>query len=470
MKRVFEKVKADKRIIIGYSTSLFFLLVTYLVTMFANYQVKKRTALVEHTYKLISGMEMLLSKLKDAETGVRGYALTRDLAFLEPYVNSQSMADSIFNEINILTQDNIVHQQRLTGLKKSIDRRFEILIASVNYFKNGAKDTAFKMVPLQMESKRVMDKIRLSVEIIQNDEKNMLAKRDIDLKSTFTRIDSITIISLVLTISLVVIGFVTYTRENKARKIALKNIEEYQQQLSNRIRELDAANSELKQMRTMEKFAASGRIARTIAHEVRNPLTNINLAANQLKVDVFKPDENALYLFEIIERNSQRINKLIADLLNSTKFTELRFTSKPVIEVIDESLAMAADRIELNQIKVEKKYVDDCMLNVDFDKIKIPFLNIIINAVEAMEPGKGVLKVETRKDGDKCIVTISDNGCGMDEVSLSKLFEPYFTSKPKGNGLGLTNTQNIILNHQGTIAVQSELGKGTAFTIRLVIA
>jgi signal transduction histidine kinase len=470
MKKVFEKVKADKRIIIGYSTSLFLLLVTYVVTMIANNQLKDRTATVEHTYKLISTLEVLFSKLKDAETGVRGYALTRDTIFLEPYENSKSVCDSIYQKITMLTKDNPVQQYRLLDLKKSMKRRFEIFIAAIDYYKNGAVDPTYKLRAMQFESKREMDKLRLTVAIMQDEEKRLLAKRDTALKSTFATINSITIISLVLTVMLVVIGFVTYTNENKARITAMKNLKENQQQLSNRVNELNDANIELKQMRSLEKFAATGRIARTIAHEVRNPLTNINLATSQLKTDILSPDENILYLFGIIDRNSNRINKLISDLLNSTKFTELRFTTAPVNDILDESLKMAKDRIELNQITIKKNYTTNCKLNIDTEKIKIPFLNIIINAIEAMEPGKGILEITTKEEGGKCVIIINDNGIGMDAEALSKVFEPYFTNKPKGHGLGLTNTQNIILNHQGTISVESEAGRGSTFIIKLIVA
>jgi signal transduction histidine kinase len=470
MKKVFEKVKADKRIIIGYSTSLFLLLVTYVVTMIANNQLKDSTATVEHTYKLISALEVLLSKLKDAETGVRGYALTRDINFLQPYDNSKTDCDSIYKKIVILTKDNPVQQYRLLDLKKAMKRRFEIFIAAIVYYKNGATDPDYELREIQLEAKREMDKLRLTVAIMQDEEKQQLAKRDNDLKSIFNTINSITIISLVLTVMLVVIGFITYTNENKGRITAMNNLEENQQQLSNRVNELNEANIELKQMRSLEKFAATGRIARTIAHEVRNPLTNINLATSQLKTDIPAPDENMLYLFGIIDRNSNRINKLISDLLNSTKFTELRFTTALVNDILDDSLRMAKDRIELNQITIKKNYTTKCKLNIDTEKIKIPFLNIIINAIEAMEPGKGILEITTKEEGGKCVIIINDNGIGMDAEELSKVFEPYFSNKPKGHGLGLTNTQNIIFNHQGTISVESEAGKGSTFIIKLIVA
>ena len=469
MKRIFEKVKADKRIIIGYSASLFLLLVTYLVTLLANKQLKDRSERLDHTYNVLFNLEYMLSLIKDAETGVRGYALTRDINFLDPYVHSKEMADSIYNRLKLLTKEDIVQQNRLNELKAIMDSRFEMFKESVNYYQNGAIDTSYPSRSRQLLAKRLMNKIRLTVSILQNEERHSLAKRDAELKSTFSSINSITITSLLLTLLLVIIGFVTYTSENRARKIALENIKEYQKQLSNRIDELNTANAELVQMRSIEKFAATGRIARTIAHEVRNPLTNINLATSQLKTDMVEANESILYLFDIIDRNSNRINKLISDLLQTTKFSELTFSTVSVKDLLEETLLMAKDRIGLHHISIQKNFSDNIMINVDKEKIKIAFLNIIINAIEAMEPDLGILKIETKAEGKNCFIVISDNGIGMDENSLNKLFEPYFTNKPNGNGLGLANTQNIIFNHKGTIQVESVVGSGTSFTIKLGI-
>ncbi len=467
MKKVFEKVKADRRIIIGYSASMILLLITYIVTLVANNNLKERTVMVDRTVNVIFNLELLLSTIKDAETGARGYALTRDISFLDPFVNSKEKADSLQKCLVVLTKDNMVQQDRLTKLKALTKERFDIFREAIDYYKNGSPDSTFKVTEAQYKSKQLMDKIRLTVSIMQNEERHLLVQRDNALKLSFSSIKTITIISLLMTLLLVVIGFVTYTRENKGRKRAMQNITEYQQQLSNRIDELDTANAQLLQMRSMEKFTATGRIARTIAHEVRNPLTNINLASSQLKTDITDIDENSLSLFDIIERNSNRINKLISDLLNTTKFSELNFTNISVNDVLDEALIMAQDRIGLHQITVEKTYGATCHIIVDTEKIKVAFLNIIINAIEAMEPGKGILHIDTKTEKGKCFVTITDNGTGMDEIALSKLFEPYFTNKPNGNGLGLANTQNIIFNHKGTVHVSSIIGKGTIFNIAL---
>lgn len=467
MKKVFEKVKADKRIIIGYSASMILLLITYIVTLVANSNLKQRTVMVDHTVNVIFNLELLLSTIKDAETGARGYLLTRDISFLDPFVNSKEKADSLQKYLVVLTKDNMVQQDRLTKLKAFTKERFNMLREAIDYYKNGSPDSTFKVTEAQYKSKQLMDRIRLIVSIMQNEERHLLVERDNQLKLSFASIKTITITSLLLTLLLVAIGFVTYTWENKGRRTAMQNITEYQQQLSKRIDELNTANTQLVQMRSMEKFTATGRIARTIAHEVRNPLTNINLAASQLKTDITDIDENSLSLFDIIERNGNRINKLISDLLNTTKFSELNFTNVSVNDVLDEALIMAQDRIGLHQVTIEKNYGATCHIIVDTEKIKVAFLNIIINAIEAMEPGKGILHVDTKTEKGKCFVTITDNGTGMDENALSKLFEPYFTNKPNGNGLGLANTQNIIFNHKGTVHVSSIIGKGTIFNIAL---
>ncbi|RYD70428.1 MAG: GHKL domain-containing protein, partial [Sphingobacteriales bacterium] len=111
-----------------------------------------------------------------------------------------------------------------------------------------------------------------------------------------------------------------------------------------------------------------------------------------------------------------------------------------------------------------------CNVSADSERIKIAFMNIIINAIEAIETKDGVIEIKTEAKDDNCVVTITDNGKGMDQKTLSKLFEPFITSKANGTGLGLTNSQNIILNHKGGIQVESTSGKGTSFIIQLPFA
>jgi signal transduction histidine kinase len=136
--------------------------------------------------------------------------------------------------------------------------------------------------------------------------------------------------------------------------------------------------------------------------------------------------------------------------------------------LLEESLLEARDRVQLNRVTIERKYSPTAIwLNVDRNQMKIAFLNIIVNAIEAMPHENGILSISTAVIDGSCQIRIGDNGKGMTMEILSKIFDPYFTSKSKGNGLGLTNTQNIILNHKGRIQVLSEAGNGTEFIIIL---
>ncbi len=470
MTTVFKRTKDDKRIRLGYGVAIFLLLFAYAITFYANRQLLKQSGMVAHTNKVIANLEIMLSELKDAERYVRGYVITKQPELLSPYIGSGEKADSLYHVVLQLTVDNPLQQQRLSELKKAIDQRESIFLASIQIFDNNNRQVSDSLAQLQLQSGKITDGIRISVAMLQNEENLQLSVRDEKLRKTFSYVTVITFISVGIAFILMIFAFVTYKRENKARKEGAKEIEEYQQQLKKRIDELHTANHELIQMKSQEKFAATGRIARTIAHEVRNPLTNINLAVDQLKSEVMvEQDETSIMLFDMVKRNSARINQLISDLLNSTKFTELTYEKISINDLLEETLNEAKDRITLTDVQVVKKFSKDvCDLAVDKVKMKIAFLNIIINAIEAMGNKAGsVLTLETKDEAGKCKVIISDNGSGMDNEAANRLFEPYFTSKLKGNGLGLTNTQNIILNHKGEIFVETAKGRGTSFTILL---
>ena len=464
-----KRTKGDIRIRRGYGIAFLLLLFGYFVTFYANRQLLNQSAKVEHSYKVITNLEIMLSKLKDAETGIRGYIITKNEDFLSTYYGSTASADSLYQVINQLTADNQEQQDRLISLKSRIDKRISLFPATINIFNKNNTEISDSLINIMSGGKVQMDEIRFIVSNLQIAENKLLVLRNTKLDKTFSSVKVITIISVLLALLLILFGFITYQEENKARKKGVSEIDDYQQQLKKQIDELSKANTELMQVRSHEKFAVTGRIARTIAHEVRNPLTNINLAADQLKTEIFPDDENASSLFDMITRNSNRINQLIADLLNSTKFSELTYTKISVNDLLDETLKDATDRISLTHVQIIKNYTSSiCDVSVDKERLKVAFLNIIINALEAMGNKKdSVLTINTKVEGDLRIIKISDNGSGMDEEALSRVFEPYFTSKPKGNGLGLTNTQKVILNHKGEIYAESVKGKGTSFIITL---
>lgn len=261
------------------------------------------------------------------------------------------------------------------------------------------------------------------------------------------------------------------TRDNKKLFVLINAVmlDEAEQIFLCVIQDITEKKREEQEKQHQEKFVITGRIARVIAHEVRNPLTNILLAVSQFKEEeeVAVNDDSSLYT-DIIERNCTRINQLITELLDSTRMIELHTAEYGINQLIENALNLAQDRMQLHEMRLNKQLVaPDIKVNADDEKVVIAFLNIIINAIEAMAPGKGILTITTRRNQDKAQVQISDNGMGIPEEKLSRLFDPFYTNKAKGTGLGLTSTQNILLNHKGTIHVDSEPGKGTTFTITL---
>lgn len=216
-----------------------------------------------------------------------------------------------------------------------------------------------------------------------------------------------------------------------------------------------------------EKSASTARFIRTLAHEVRNPLSNIHLSLDQLEPEL--EDEELKMFTDVIRRNSHRINALITDLLNSFKTQETSLCSISIHEVLDEVLADADDSIKLKKIKLIKNYGEECFLNLDKSKIKIALFNFVVNAVEAMEAEKGILTINTSVKNDHCFVEIIDNGSGISSENINRLFEPYFTSKSNGLGLGLAATLTILQSHNASVQVSSEVGKGSVFTISFAI-
>jgi PAS domain S-box-containing protein len=215
----------------------------------------------------------------------------------------------------------------------------------------------------------------------------------------------------------------------------------------------------------IEKLAAAGRLVRTLAHEVRNPLNNINLSVEHLREELGAEENGSSTYLEIIQRNSNRIGALITELLNSSRPAEMKMEPHVLQSIMDESILEAIDRLTLQRIKLEIKYPDNpVVVAVDKEKLKLAFSNIIINATEAIHHKQGRISIVINADPERSIV-ISDNGCGISEENISRLFEPYFTSKRNGMGLGLASTLNIIQSNKGAIDVKSTVNVGTSFII-----
>jgi two-component system sensor histidine kinase PilS (NtrC family) len=220
-------------------------------------------------------------------------------------------------------------------------------------------------------------------------------------------------------------------------------------------------------LKQKEKLAAIGTLAAGIAHEIRNPLAGMSGSVELLSL---KPNtEEDQKLFKIIIREIDRLNRLITEFLDFSRpfapVTEPVSLTQSVQSVLS-SIEMSKDRPE--KLVLETVLLPDAMILGSADKLKQALLNIIINSLQAMkERDNPQLKVTLKKglQARTLELNIEDNGSGMSEATRTKMFEPFHTTKPKGTGLGLAITHKILEAHRAQVAVSSELGKGTVFSL-----
>jgi signal transduction histidine kinase len=451
----------------GYQIAFLMLLISYFLLYFIISKLEEDANSVSHSYAIINNLESIKAEITGAETGARGYVITRDVGSLKPYNAGSRQVLTLYDQLQVLTSHGKQYKVKVDSLGRLIHLKLGYLSDFITGFQRNGNVVSSEMMSSHESNRGVMENIRTLVDGLKEEELTLMNVRNSNLKDFFNTILIMATVSLVITLVTVIYSLITYNRENMAKQKADTNAEAYRKELEARVAELDKAYKELNELRNIEKFAASGRIARTIAHEVRNPLTNISLASEQLK-EIYGENEDGEVLLGMIGRSVNRINQLVSDLLTATRMEQLEYAPADINLLLDETLVLAQDRIELNHIKVEKDFNQNLpLLQLDKEKMKLAFLNLIVNAIEAMKNDSGLLQLHTFKQGDECVIEVKDNGAGIDSETMEKLFEPYFTSKMKGNGLGLTHAQNIIINHKGRISVQSKPGQGTKFTVNL---
>ncbi|MCD6243110.1 PAS domain S-box protein [Candidatus Bathyarchaeota archaeon] len=215
-----------------------------------------------------------------------------------------------------------------------------------------------------------------------------------------------------------------------------------------------------------QKLEAIKQFATMVAHDLRNPLAGIRNAAYYIKMKLKDKGEPTLKeALEIIDREVVFANDIVNDLLDFASEKPLELKESNINEIIEEELLLA--QVPEN-VKIVKKLTLIPKIRVDANRIRRVFKNIIENAVQAMPKG-GKLIIGTRRSGNFIEITFRDTGVGISEEDIKKLFTPFFTTKAKGMGIGLTICKKFVEEHGGKIDVQSKKGEGTVFTVKLPI-
>jgi signal transduction histidine kinase len=225
--------------------------------------------------------------------------------------------------------------------------------------------------------------------------------------------------------------------------------------------------------RLMDQYSEIAQLAGGLAHEIKNPLSTIRLNMELLAEDLDEAQSpagrRALKRVEVVRRECSRLQSLLDDFLNFAKVRRLQLEPTDLNHQIQDVLDFFAPESANGGIEVVR-YLDPELPRVMLDReaFRQALLNLIINAKQAMPDG-GQLVIRTAAQGDIVAIYLIDTGCGMDENTMSRMFEAFFSTKPSGSGLGLPTTEKIIGAHGGRISVQSEVGHGTQFTIELPV-
>jgi signal transduction histidine kinase/DNA-binding NarL/FixJ family response regulator len=220
-----------------------------------------------------------------------------------------------------------------------------------------------------------------------------------------------------------------------------------------------------------EKLAAVGHLAASIAHEIGNPLTPISLLLNdlteELEAQKVKIDFKEI---ELIQENVERIRRTLRLMLDfaSDRKNAKEATALDIAGLLHDVMALNAKAFQHAKITIESRLGELPSVMGSKDQLQSVFMNLMINAQAAMPKG-GTMRITARTKGEWIVLEFSDTGVGIPPENLDRIFDPFFTTKENGTGLGLSVSYGIVKSHQGTIEVQSKVGKGTTFIIRLPI-
>lgn len=240
------------------------------------------------------------------------------------------------------------------------------------------------------------------------------------------------------------------------------------------IEKLQGARTQLEkyhyqQLIRADRLASIGELASGIAHEIKNPLAGI-AGAVQIFAREFKGDEKKSIILKEILQQIGRLDKSVKDLLNYASPSMSELSKGDLNSIVEKALFFVIQQPNAKDIKVIKELNTSLPeILVDEKQIQQVLINMFLNALNAMS-GSGILRISTiQPTEDALSIEVEDNGAGISEVEMSKLFIPFYTSRDDGTGLGLPISKRIVEQHGGEISIKSQLGKGTSMTITLPI-
>lgn len=220
-----------------------------------------------------------------------------------------------------------------------------------------------------------------------------------------------------------------------------------------------------KQLLLADKLSALGRTAAGLAHEIKNPLAAIKGMTQAMEQNMGDPEFQKDFR-EVVPREIDRLNNLVEGLVRLGRTPKLQFSQVDLNALLENTLKLYEGRCRSHHIRIARELGRLPEIKADPEQLNQVFTNLVLNAIQAM-PGGGTLTISSQRRDDLVMIEIADTGRGIAEEKLKDIFEPFFSTKEEGMGLGLAITYKIIKDHHGEIEVESNVGKGTRFSLAL---
>lgn len=423
----------DKQITIGYVIMLLIIIVVSLFCMFS------------------------IDRLKNAKStiGDRDYTLSE---IISGAVNNDGVTENIFEKENLF------------GALQSADK--QIALAYMNIISVATLAIIFGGVITVMFPRRITKPILSLVKATENVRDGDYSYRVKDINGTDEIAKLVKSFNRMLSSIEAEHGQlerknVEFEEKDALSRLLLEETRNFNQILEDKVREVKADLEEKhNELLRSEKLATIGEIATRIAHEIRNPLSGIAVALENLK-SVNTQDERDVKISEIINEVS-RLDNIIKELFQLAKPREVSLVSGDPHEIVERVVSLMSPRARLKVIDMEVvPSADNKEIFLDFELIEQVLMNFIINAIDSIDGPGGKITVRSYYLGETFNIEVSDSGSGIAPGYLDKIFEAFYSTKKAGTGLGLAISKRIIDAHKGTISVESDLGKGSRFTLTL---
>jgi signal transduction histidine kinase len=256
---------------------------------------------------------------------------------------------------------------------------------------------------------------------------------------------------------------------NEKRRLE-EEIKRHAEELETRVAERTAELVEThKQLVAQERIAALGRAAAQVAHEVKNPLAGLLLYAHHLKSKATNFSESEIYLVEKIVDTINHLNSRVEQILGFARPVNLNVHSENLNDIINDVLGLLRPQLAANKVEVRLSIDQDAKVMADESSMRGALLNLMLNAIEAM-PSGGTLSIAAEQTDDTVRLEFTDTGRGIAEEEAKKIFEPFYTTKAQGLGLGMPYAKRVIEQHGGTISLHSRSGEGATLSVALPAA